>query len=88
MDLHVDVPAAAGLDLALQGFDFPQLMTVGRARCQALELRDPGELTRHAVRHEVAYDLGRFVGELLLEETEAQTSGFLDGAGVGLLAAL
>ena len=37
--------------------------------------------------HVVAHELGRFVGELLVEQARAQASGLLDGAVVGLLLA-
>ena len=87
-DAHVDVPAAAGVDFALQGFDFAQRgSVVGAVAVSRSNSAMRCELTGHAARHEVADELGRFVGELLLEQAPAQTSGLLDGAVVGLLGA-
>ncbi len=83
---YVDVPAAAGVDFALQGLDVAQCRSVVRAGSrQALELGDSFELPRHATRHEVADELGGLIRELLLEHAPAQTRRHLDGAVVGLL---
>jgi len=85
-DAHADVPAAAGVDLALQRLEFLQRGPVMRIRCgQRLEPCDSRELGRHAMRNVIAHELGRFVGQLLLEQARAQMGGLLDGAVVGLL---
>jgi hypothetical protein len=87
-DADRDVPAAAGVDRALQRFDFSQRgAVVGIGRREPLELRDSCELVGHTAGNIVADELRGFVRELLLEQADAQASGLVDGAVVGLLGA-